>query len=63
MKAIVKNTYTDEQYEVKVFESYKEAEEYVFIKYNAVYEIKKESNEATFYVYSRAQEGIDGYQR
>lgn len=52
MKTIVKNT--NEQYEVKEFGTYKEAEEYVFIKYNAVYEIKKELNGATFYVYSRA---------
>jgi hypothetical protein len=59
MRIIVINFYTDEQYEEKEMTSYEAACDYVFTKYNAVYDIKREEGQATYYVYNKLPEGFE----
>lgn len=51
IKIQIKSVYTLKTIEDKTFDRYSDAEEYVFSTYKAVYEIKREIDLITFYVY------------
>ena len=51
IKAIIKGVYSGRVIDEKQFETYDLAEDYAFTKYNAVYDIDRNEEEVTFYVY------------